>query len=85
MSNTDEALARLFATLSRHAEDFVVDLSYDTILGSWSVRVDVSVRLQPLSLAPSLVQSGHGDTLPEAIEAFIENIKAAEAAKDTNV
>jgi hypothetical protein len=82
---TDTAIAKLFTALSKHAEDFIFDLSYDTILGMWSVRVDVSVRLHPLSLAPSLVRSGLGTTLPEAVEAFIENIKAAEAAKDPNV
>jgi hypothetical protein len=31
------------------------------------------------------VRSGLGTTLPEAVEAFIENIKAAEAAKDPDV
>jgi hypothetical protein len=87
MSSTDTALTNLDTTLSQHAEEFIFVTTYDSISDSWSVGVDIAVRLYEHSLDLETVPYGYGDTLEDAVARFIQFIEAAaaRAAKVPNV
>lgn len=76
----NDHLVKLFATLSEHAEDFVFDLSYDSIAGIWSVRINFTVPHTTTSVYLNPLY-GHGNTLEEAIDDFCGFVTKAAALR----